>query len=675
MKKIRLAHPADNSKISLKNPRLQWEPVRGLTWREHLSYTLTIYATRRGRRPGRRTKPLPVFKTKVLKRNFFDLPIRDKGLKTGRTYWWQILAQNKDGQVVAISEKRRFKIKDLRVPVTDIVAEGRIPHSARYVVPENAETGAAVDWLSQRENLLPYPPVAWGKPVKLRWRSELGSGTSEPDPPGTVDPIAMVWGNEAGEMYLPPYLVEHANLYWDLSHIDGCERVLLQVSGEDGFSEPNDGDVMEDANVINFYWGPPRLTCGANEVETQSGGPPRGELILASDLDLLSNTRDDEPVQPPSEFHPEVVRQIRTIPCNESREQIDLASDPVTVRCVRYPVIDIITLTLEHTWGDNPGRVFNFTLMFEERFPNVRELPPPTAPSTLLIFTPPGPSMMDHSSCSNMSLTMDGEPVESQNRITLLLSGDFFDAYVIYLPEWPSVSGYDFRMEQQWNGGITHNSLWDFLDPNLTAVVIPGVHPSWLYCEGVFQDYDSLYGREDLPDESTNSPFYYHIARTGRCLHGDLVGTWSVPTTGITNFNDFMENTFRGTRTVTHDDRVGEYFLDEPPGTQEVEVRFYTENTNDLRYVMPTLTEPVMMREIRSSGEVLWKVKYMDGKYATLYATGAHVGVTYSGRRGEIAGRSQFDPPRLQIWLSVRVGRNEGFGVVTADIHYDLTAD
>jgi hypothetical protein len=674
MQKIRLAYPKDRGTITPNRCRLQWNPMRGIYRNEKLLYTVAIYATRRGRRPGRRTKPLPIFTTKMLKRNFFDLPIRDKGLKSGRTYWWRVRATNKDGQIVALSNMRRFRVKKPRVPVEDIMLESPIPHEALYVLPEDMGTVAAESWWSHRENMLPCPPVAWGKPVKLRWRSELESDPAEPGAPGSTEPLAMVWGNEAAEIYLPAYLVQHANLYWDLSHIDGCEQVMLQVSGNDGFSEPNDGDVMEDENLINYYWGPPRTSCGASEIETPSGGPPIASLILASNLDLYSDRLGGEPVLPPSEFSPEVIRQIRTIPCNDSREPVDVASDPVTIRCVRNPVIDITAMTVDYSWGENPSRVIDFALMFEERFPNVRVLPPPSAPCTLLIYTPPGPSMMDHSSCSNLSLTMNGEPVHSQNSIGLLNGGNYNDTYVIHLPEWPSEPGWDCRLEQQWDGGILHQTLWDFLTPKVLAAIIPGVHPSWLYCGGVFGDYDSLYGRDDLPEDFTNSPYYYYISYTGHCLSRDFTGDFLPPPTGIEEFNGFMERTYRGTRTVTHDERIADFHLHEPEGTQDVEVQFYTENTNDLRFIMYSVTQPVMMREIRDSGEVLWEVKYMDGHAAGLYATGDHVGVYYGGRPGYGWGRSQFDPPRLQIWLSVGAGANADGFLTQADIYYDLTA-
>lgn len=674
MHKIRLAHPRDKSTITPKQSRLQWEPVRGLARDEKLYYSVVIYATRPRRRRGGRTKPLPFFATKILKRNFYDLPIRDKGLKPGRTYWWQVRAMNKYGQVAGLSKMRRFRVKLPLVAVGDVVGEVRVPLEPCFHLPEDMRAEATANWVSQRHNLLPYPPVAWGKPVKLRWRSDLESGPHEPGEPGSTDPLAMVWGNEAAEIYLPPYLVQHANLYWNLSHIEGCEDVLLQISNEDGFAEPNNGDVMEDENVINYYWGPPAISCGANEIETTAGGPPMGELITADNLNLLSHS-DGSPLLLPSRSNPEIIRQIRTIPCNDRREPVDVASDPVTIRCVRNPAIDITAMTVDYHWGETPGRVIEFALMFEERFPNVRTLPSPAAPCTLLIYTPPGPTFLDTSSCSNLSLTVGGEPVESQNSIGLLNGGTYCDTYVIHLPEWPDVNGYDCRLEQQWNGGIAHETLWDFLSPIIWAVIIPGVHPSWRYCGGVFLDYDSLYGRDDLPEESTNSPYYYYTAHTGHCLDVDLRGNFYPPPTGFDEFNDMMERTYRGTRTVTHDARIDEYFLDEPAGTQDVEVHFYTDDTSDLRFIMPNVNLPVMMREIRESGEVLWEVKYMDGKAAGLYATGGHVGIYYGGRSVAFAaGRSQFDPPRLQIWLSVRAGRN-GDSEVWADIHYDLRAD
>ena len=699
MKKIRLAHPADKSVITAKNSRLQWEPQQQTLPDEKLIYTLVVFATRptlrnvprpasrsRSRR-RRRSKPLPLFTTRALTRNFFDLPIRAKGLKAGRTYWWQVRAHNSEGQVVALSERRSFKVKKSLEPVSEILMERRTPLVRAYVLSETTAMAGESLW-SSPEKLMPCPPVLWGKPVKLRRRGEADSSPAEPGAPpggGTTDPLAVVWGNEAAQVYLPVYLVQHGSVSWDLSRIPGCERVLLQVSGEDGFAEPNDGNVMEDEGVINYYWGPPQLTCGFEEIETHDGPPPSGSLISSGDIDLLSSRHGGPPALP-SDFLPDIIRQIRTIPCNESREQIDLASDPVTIHCVRNPAIDIGAQVTRFSWGPNPGREMDFSLLLEEPFPNAPNLRldeetgalvPVSAPSTLLIYTNAFPSTMERSSCANLSLTMNGEPVDRRNNITLQSGGNTCDTYVIPLPEWPRGPGYDFRLVQEWRGGITHDSLWDFLNPRVTAVVIPGMSPSWHYCGGVAYGYDSLYGREDLPDEPTRSPFYYYTVLTGDCLPIEIADTWYAGSTGVPEFNDFMENTFRGTRRVTHDlsgGSAGDVWLDEPVGEQEVTVRFETGNETDLRYIMPTLSEPVMMRETRDSGELLWEVKYLDGVAASIWTTSRRPNILYGGRPSFPAGRSQFDPPRMQLWLSVRIASNGRGGHVWADIHYDLTA-
>lgn len=701
MQKIRLAHPADKSAITSKNCRLQWEPQQQTLPDEKLIYTLVVFATRPSLRnlprPSRRTsrsrsrrrrrsKPLPLFTTRALTRNFFDLPIRAKGLKAGRTYWWQVRAHGSEGQVVAMSERRSFKVKKSLEPVSEILMERRTPLASAYAIHETTAAAEELWWLSP-ENLMPCPPVLWGKPVKLRRRGETDSSPAEPGttPGGSTDPLSLVWGNEAAEVYLPPYLVQHGSVLWDLSHIPGCERVLLQVSGEDGFAEPNDGNVMEDPNVINYYWGPPQLTCGFEEIETPSGPPPSGSLISSGDIDLFNSRHGGASILP-SDLHPDIIRQIRTIPCNESREQIDLASDPVTIHCVRNPVIEIGAQVTRWTWGPNPGREINFSLLFEEPFPNVRTMRldeetgamvPVSAPSTLLIYTHAVPSMLDRSSCDNISLTMDGEPVDRRNNISLLSGGNAYDVYVIPLSEWPRGRGYDFRLVQEWRGGILPNTLWDFLDGRVSAVVIPGISPSWHYCGGIAHGYDSLYGREDLPDEPTRSPYYYYTARTGHCLPSGLANTWCEVAQGIPQYNDFMESTFRGTRRVTHDFAGGsavDVWLDEPVGEQEVTVRFETDGSGDFRYILPITTEPVMMRETRDSGELLWKVDCMDGVGAQIRTTNRRPNIVYGGRPSFPTGRSQFDPPRMQVWLSVRIASNGRGGYVWADIHYDLTA-
>lgn len=691
MKTIRLACPNDKSKISVANPRLRWLPIHG----QNLSYSLTVFATRPGigTNSGRlgRSKPLPLFSTKTLKRNFYDLPVKAKGLKPGRTYWWQVSGQDKNGHVRAISEKRSFKVMKMQQGPDTALAEVRDILTGPYrVCRPTAVAGEA--WWAHPENLLPKPPILWGKPVRLRWRSELEAGeTPEPDfpddGPGTVDPLPLIWGSGvAADLYLPYYLAQHANLYWDLSHIEGCQQVLLQISGPEGFNEPNDGDVLHDSGVVNYYWGPPRISCGYDELESPLGPPPMGTMRRASNINLLSAADGGGSDVLPSEAVPEIMRQIRTVPCNDSREPVDVASDAVNLHCVRYPSIEITAQVSRWSWGENPGRTIEFSLMLNEPFPNVRSLVwdeesgrfvSPTAPSTLLIYTPPAPSMMDMSTMANLSLTMDGEPVERRNDILLTYRRVACDTYVIDLPQWPSVPGYTLRLEQQWRGGLAQITLWDFLEPHVVAAVIPGVAPDWHYCDGVYGDYDSLYGRDDLPDEPTNSPFFYYHQRGESCLPGGMIDSWTLPSNGIMEFNDFMESAFRGTRTVVLDERIdsaSEIWLDEMAGTRDVEVRFETDNTNDLRYILPSTTQPVMMRETRGSGDVLWQMKYLDGKYAAMWTTGRSVDILYAGRAGELAGRSQFDPHRMQIWLSVRVGQTARGVHVWADIRYDLSA-
>lgn len=126
---------------------------------------------------------------------------------------------------------------------------------------------------------------------------------------------------------------------------------------------------------------------------------------------------------------------------------------------------------------------------------------------------------------------------------------------------------------------------------------------------------------------------------------------------------------------MTHEERIVDFHLDEPEGTHEVEVHFHTEETGDLRFIMHNLNKPVMMRETRETGEVLWKVHNLDGKVCALGVTGDRVGINYGGQAGSGLGRSQLDPPRLQMWLSVGAGRNAAGYLVNAEIYYDLRAE
>lgn len=382
---------------------------------------------------------------------------------------------------------------------------------------------------------------------------------------------------------------------------------------------------------------------------------------------------------------PEFDIQIRLIPCDEHREPVDVASTPTTVRCVRNPTISIGAIRSELTWGDNPSREIHFSVMLEEPFPKVLAMPselgeePPTiatAPSTLLIYAMPPLTMMEASTCISIRLTLNGEEMTRRNQIRTrsIDPENGYDTYVIPFDEWPS-ENFDCRLIQEWRGGFTDICLLDFLKCNIVVMVIPGIRPDWHYPGGAFYNLDSLYGREDLADFETYSPYYFHASN---CLPGSIIDD-RISTSGINWFNNFMESTFRGTRTVTFDppdvpfERTG--IPDETPGEEDVVIRFETENTSDLRFILPNLNEPVIMRETRGGREFVWKTRHLNGKNAEMMPLPDN-DCYYTGRRAD-SGVSRINPPRLEIWVSILMGMEEGgyYREIWADIYYNLETD
>lgn len=670
MEKIKLLHPTNKSILQEATPRFQWAPLSDASLKDTVHYSLMVFAARSNPRRKSKSDFVPFFAQSGMKRNFLDFPLHSKGFAPGRAYEWMVRAHDHNGRILAISEKRRFVVKKTAKPASKIVVEARLPDSARYITLDQKEVlSTASVWQSMWEVLLPPPPSVWGKPSHIRRRSELES--SAPDEPfappgdsGIVKPIDLVWGCEGGELYLPYELATNASLYWNLSRIEGCSSVLFQISGSDGFSEPNNGNVMEDEAVIKRIWGPPQIQV----VEELEDPTAPGNWFCPYNIDLVCV---DDHGGLPSEEIPDIRRYVRVIPCNESREPVDVASDPFLIHCVRNPRISIHDVTAEWSWGDTPRRTVDFSVQFEERFPNVPGVPPATAPFTLLIQTGTAHTMLEDSSCANVSLTMDGEEIPRHNRIIIRHATDY-DTYVIPFDEWPSVFNLEFRLVQEWQCTGLKLALLDFLKVSPAVMIIPGIRPEWNYAGGVMYDFDSLYGRDDLPDMPTNSP-YYHVG--GTCLPDGIIDNQQV--SGLDDFNDFMSSTFRGTRTVTYDpDGLTFEHHDglEVAGVEDVVVHFETgDASGELRYVLPTTTDPVMMLEERAGRTYTWKINQLNGKWASMRSVGG-ISVTY-GSRTTLPGTSWFDPPRLEMWFSVYAGYSTDGQTIYADIHYDLTAD
>jgi len=664
---IRLVSPQDKGKIAQDNSRFLWERRAQTGGERTVFYALTLFVAPSGPESEKQTRPKPILIWNSITKNFLDFPARAKGLRPGITYWWQIRAFDQDGQILGVSDKQSFRVETSFEKLPAI--EGRHPELERngYLLANTCTLGTSSLSLFM-DQLLPPPPSVWGKPVRVRARSGLDQmGSSEPtipeDGPGTIGPLAMVWGGDAGEIYLPVELVERCSVHWDLSGVEGCEAVLFQVSGQDGFSEPSNGNVMEDESVVNYYWGPPRITCGAWEL---NGPTTLGTLIPADRINLFDQIGGSDGVTIlPGNF--DIMLQLRVIPCNGSHEQVDVASEPFTVHAVRCPTISAGTTTCEWTWGDNPGRQINFSLRFEGRYPNVDTVPAPTAPSTLLIWA---------RTCENVSLTMNGETIERRNLIATHpgeLFGGAWEAFVVELHEWPGEGEVNFTLSQEWLGW----SLIDFLEPRVSALVIPGIAPTYNYCGGVYDDFDSLYGRGDLPELATLIPFNRTEIYTCREPPYFERGR---ELSGVSQFNDFMDQTFRGTRRVIFDGGPPDIYdpsVLEDEGTEEVTVNFETGGIGENRYVVPRIDEPVMMHEQRASRELIWEVRVLDGHRAALFTTNRTWNIMYGNRRTEPgwAGRSRFERRRMEIWLSINVGYTSEYREIYADIHYDLTAD
>ena len=71
-----------------------------------------------------------------------------------------------------------------------------------------------------------------------------------------------VWGSDvAAVLPLIPQLWRKLELRWNYSDIDGCEEVVLQFAGEEGFNESSDSlNALSDSAVAAAYMGRPTLS-------------------------------------------------------------------------------------------------------------------------------------------------------------------------------------------------------------------------------------------------------------------------------------------------------------------------------------------------------------------------------------------------------------------------------
>ncbi len=219
----------------------------------------------------------------------------------------------------------------------------------------------------------PHPPIIWGSPVKLRAmdsRSETAPSPPEPtEDPLEMDPLGLVWGSEAAMVFMIPSLSRHLRVFWDYSNIDDCEQVALQISDWDhGFQDPNSEEALSDTGVRAWYKGPAFI-------DHQDCDP----LDTIKPLSLFGDeeksfTPHDINIHYTGSMLPTLgsdVYYLRLVPLDAEGNQIEPASDHVTVDCVDYPLIELAQCSVEHEWGESPLRRIYFSIRMVGEFPSL----------------------------------------------------------------------------------------------------------------------------------------------------------------------------------------------------------------------------------------------------------------------------------------------------------------
>jgi hypothetical protein len=435
----------------------------------------------------------------------------------------------------------------------------------------------------------------------------------------------VIWGNVRGEgMYLPQEFIEHCSIHWNLSDIEGCEQVMVQISREYGFQDPSSGNVMEESELSYHYWGPPRTTCGALEIEGPLP-PPAISAMSNNNINLFRNYRGDIPNT--TVDRKDIIRHIRLVPCNANREQIADASGSVIIHCVNWPSMRLFNVNVEIDWmnGQNWKRIYTFTIEFNSPYPHVSHPPTQTViPSTLLIFTPSTFLCPYHEiMLDNLSLKIDDQYIHMQNKIRHpFFSTQQRHAYVIRQENWRIGHLYQCKLEQRFPGGGAL-SVWDFFTPAITTLLVPGIDPAWIYCGGYssgelshIYGFDSLNGRGDLRNEDTLTP-YHSIAIDGTSIPENACCHWCDQTTCVEEINSLLERVFEGTRTVTfqtfgvieEEELIEQLPVRWEAGEKRVIIRFHTELTDPARYLIDRTTHPIHMFERRGRENHDWIVE------------------------------------------------------------------
>ncbi|MGE3267950.1 MAG: hypothetical protein AB7P40_04335 [Chloroflexota bacterium] len=601
-------------------------------------YRLSIFPLRPGQSLAKAALSRPIYSVAGLRTTEHRFPTGTHKLAFGKAYCWKVEAVYPNGKIAG-SALGAFRCR---------------PN--RPLPPATVSIGDRLGLLDPAMHL-PHAPFVWGHPVRWRFRTalpEIDGGAGGATEPGWKWGL---WGTEAGRLFLIEPYWSNARVSWDYSDQPGCEQVLLQIAGPDGFMEPNSMHAREDAGVAAWYLGPATMpdTCLGMVIDFE-GDPHHHVPTYEIDLQYTGEAH---------EFWDSLA--VRLVPLDAAGNQTDVASDHVSVGCEDPPLITMETCNVEWVWGPLPMRRIEFTIRLGRAFPSTGE----TAPSTLAIkaLTPWNINSISRAVLTNVRLLNDdgGETGVSG-------SWDGNPAYFSGIPRWVEGSLITLTLEQQADaiGGSTGQvqQLIHFTDLHLLVHCIPGLTPSTYTCGQSLSDGSFL----EIPCAET---FEGH--HTEDELHGYDLNAGHIES-GFDAVFQLLTRPLSGTRhTVRTIDG------DEQEDERDVTVEFrYTEEFEDAEdfklYLLRTGPGggPCSITMVERSGGATTEYAFrMLGFFATMETT-AEPFIRYGGTDSISAGRLIFDPPHLRMefqadrsyWDSSAVRGVEDIEVAEYDLSY-----
>jgi hypothetical protein len=471
--------PLSQNTLYSKEIVFKWIPLKK-SRRSAVTYNLYIYSYNPKKKIDQLIREKPIHIVRNLKEPHYKFPGRTGKFRKNKAYIWRVEAKDKESRKIHKGKIEGFRITS--EPDHTLNSDMTILHRG---VTDSGESGSRVTPIQPDStvrallpNFYPHPPLIWGCPVKLKPMDR--STEPEPSPsetaedPVETDPLALVWGSDAARLFLIPSLCRNLRVFWDYRYIDNCEQVVLQISNWDtGFQDPNSENALSDSGVTAWYKGPSFIDhqfCGTGSEYLLSfeDGPPQYNPHNIN----IHHTGELRLLLGPNVYY------LRLVPLDAAGNQLEPASDQVTVVCVDYPSIDLAQLRVEYEWGESPLRRIIFSIRLNDEFPSFYPLCTDlNTPISFVVWGAGGGTSMK-------PVTWEDIRFIRGNGTELPIVGTWWGQphRFFQIDDWETDSWHTFYYEQ------TCNDLAGFTDLKFAVDCIPGISLDWTICTGRLTD-------------------------------------------------------------------------------------------------------------------------------------------------------------------------------------------